>query len=185
VSRIGTVGEGANIPRLGTVSRMGTLGQVTRLGSVGRVGSVVRVGTIGRVNVIGSARISAGSVGRVGYVGRTGTLGERSFAGSTLWDRRHTAVGSTYVGSWQYIAPYYVKTIAVLSSMAGSAFIIVGATGTGPTRQTGTLNRTDLGAGTFASLSFTEQYQYVRPIIRVGSVGSGKGSLSVSVVKQA
>ena len=181
VARTGTVP--GTLQRVIYVARTGTVpGTLSRISYVPRIGTLR--GTIQRVAYVARTGTVPGTIQRVNYVGRLGTVGQREFGGTAMWNNRHTAVGSTYVGSWQYIAPYYMKTISVLSSLAGSIFVVVGATGTGPTRNTGTLNRTDLGGGSFASLSFTEHYQYVRTIVRTGSVGSGKGSLSVSVLRQ-
>ena len=137
------------------------------------VGTVRYTGTIGRVHRVGS------------IVGGSLTTSSRRWAGTQLWDRIHTGAGSTYLGSWQYVGNFYVKTVAVVSTQAGSLFMVVGATGTGPTRLTGTLTRVDLGQGTYHTASFTEALQYMRPIVRVGSIGSGKGSLSVAVLRQA
>lgn len=200
IARIGTSSNQGTIQRVGYVARTGTVpGTLQRVNYVPRIGTtpgtLARVsyvsrlgtmpGTFSRISYVARTGTVPGTIQRVAYTARVGTVGERTFGGTALWNNRHIGVGSTYVGSWQYIAPYYMKTISVLSTLAGSIFLVVGATGTGPTRNTGTLNKTDLGAGTFASLSFTEHYQYIRPIVRTGSVGSGKGSLSVSVLRQS
>lgn len=113
-----------------------------------------------------------------------GAISSRVWAGTLMWDRRHAGKGSTYVGSWQNVSQFQTKTLAVLSSMAGSLFTVVGALGTGVGGLTGTYDRQDLSAGTYRMISFTEAVRFVKPIVLVGSVGSGKGSLSLAVLRQ-
>ena len=214
VNRLGTVAQVGYVPRVGTIGRLGTLaalGYVPRVGTIGRLGTVAqvsyapRVGTVGRLGTVAQVTYiprmgsqgyqtrlgtlaRAGTVSYVGTVGRivagSITIAQRNWAGSVIWDRRHTARGSTYVGSWQYIAQRAVKTYQVRSSSSGTLFIITGATGTGVANVTGTYSSQRLGQGTLNSFSFTEVPAYTRPIVFVGSVGSGKGTLSVALMRQ-
>lgn len=186
--RLGSVGRSGSAPYLGTVNRLAG-GRLGSLGSVGRVTYVARVGSVGRIVGTSPVSVKSGtltSLMRLGSLAQGSiTIARRNFAGTVIWDRRHAGVGSTYVGSWQYIGPYRVKTVVVRSSLAGSLFIVLGPTGTGIGNNTGTYNSTDLGAGTYHPVSFTEAFAYMRPIVRTGSVGSGKGTLTVSLMRQA
>lgn len=101
-----------------------------------------------------------------------------------VWDRRHVAVGSTYVGSWYSVAGKSVKTLQALSTMGGSLHTVIGMSGSAADGFTGTYDSQRLQVGSLTLVSTRESFRYLRPIVLVGSVGSGKGTLSVSVARQ-
>lgn len=160
-------GKQDNVRDIGSVRSVGEVRYQARLGTVGEVRYGARQGTIGEVR----------------YQARLGTINALSSSHKTLLGTisKHTAVGSHYPGSWEDVSRYRVKTYHVLSSLAGSLFLVGGVTGTGPsTGFTGTMYKVDLEAGTTLTASFTESIQYVRAIVRTGSVGSGKGTLRLA-----
>jgi hypothetical protein len=116
---------------------------------------------------------------------RPQSSGGRDFDVTSQWDRRHTASGSTYTGSWVLVSDRHMKTVSVLSTQGGSLHTVVGMVGTGVKGNTGTYNSLDLGAGSFSTVSTREAFQYIRTVVSVGSVGSGKGSLSIAINRQA
>ena len=126
------------------------------------------------------ARITVGAPGSLGGVRIIGTLGRaRPTTAKRLLGTNslHTAVGSHYVGSWEDVSPFLTKTYAILSSKHGSLFLVTGALGTHQQGLTGTTYRVQLGAGSMQATSFTDAFQWARPIVRIGSTGSGKGTL--------
>ncbi len=191
VNRVGTIGVMPDL-RVGTIGNVGTIGYVKRLGTVGHVGTIPQVGRVGslgyqtRLGTLGhlGSQPYLGSVNRLAYVLRVGTVGAHawqmggSISGSQ-WDRRHTEAGSTYVGSWVDVSRFRTKTTAVRSSSSGSLFLVVGIAGTGVAGGTGTYYQARLGQGSYNSVSFTEAHRFLKPIVKPGSVGSGKGTLTL------
>ncbi len=192
VSRVGSMGYMARVGSLGYLGRAGSIGSVgrvsyvPRVGSIGRIGSIGSIGRVGYVPRVGSlGRVESGSLGRIAYVGRTGTIGAHAWykggsVGASQWDRIHTGKGSTYVGSWVNIERFRTKTFAVRSTVSGTLSLVTGIVGSGPTGITGTYAQMRLGVGSYVALSFTEAMRFVKPIVTVGSVGSGKGTLSLA-----
>lgn len=166
--RVGTVGNAGTLDTLRYVRRVGTVGALgtVRYIQAGSLGRVARIGTVGRANVTGS-------------IARLGSLMARQTATKRLLgtNQLHVGAGSVVLGSWEDSSPFLTKTYGIVSTMAGSLFVIGGMSGTFLQGLTGTAYKVDLAAGTFAVVSFSEAFQYVRTIVRVGSVGSGKGTL--------
>ena len=172
----------------------GAMGSQHYLGSVGEIAQVNRVGTVGHLGSlagVGTLRY-LGTAGRVQYVNRLGTVGELRTIG-TLGRARpsiakrllgtnalHTAAGSHYPGSWEDISQFRTKTYSVWSSQHGSLYIITGALGTYQQGLTGTTYSVQLPSGSFEAASFTEVFQWARAIIRIGSTGSGKGTVRLA-----
>lgn len=121
----------------------------------------------------------------IDQIRRLGTVGARELIVTGQWSNRHIAVGSTYVGSWIDERARFMKTVQALSTLGGSLHTIVGMTGTGSSGFTGTYNSQELGAGTMHLVSTREAFGYMRTIVVAGSVGSGKGTLSVSLARYA
>lgn len=171
--------------RGGSVDISGTIEHILAVGTLRYIGTVQRVGRIGTVQRIGTVRyIQAGSFG---YAGQLGTLNTRAQSRKSLLGttRLHSASGSTYIGSWEEVSRYRTKTYGINASQGGSLFIIGGMLGTGPSSLTGTAYRSRIGAGTFVTNSFTEQFQFTRAIVRSGSFGSGKGTIRLARAFQA
>lgn len=114
-----------------------------------------------------------------------GTLARARFSESSrLIGTRHVAQGSQYGGAWEAIGQYQTKTYVVQSTMSGSLRLIAGGLGSGVNGLTGTLYGFRLGQGTYRSFSFTESFAFIKPIVVVGSIGSGKGTLSLGRIFQ-
>lgn len=204
IRRIGTVGY------LGTqryLGRVGTVGKITTgsLGHVTVIGSVARVGRLGTVAGLGTLRyVQAGSLGRVerigtvGQVGRVGTAHVGTVPTESFGRRGvYTAIrgnvrlgaGSVWLGSWQHVGSYAVKTLVFSvgnpgTSGGGSVAIITGLPGTS-VGQTGTyFGPMRVGKGTYTPLSFTEAVRYVRPWIRQhgdGAVAAHGGTVTFNL----
>ena len=199
VGRLGTVrylqsGSLGAVSRVGTVKSLGSIAQLARAGTVQdviRLGTVKRVLNIGSVGRLGTVRyLQAGSLGKISRVGSItrmeslGTLSSRQATGTVFSDRVHTAVGSVVVSPWVDVYRFVTKSFAVKNTLGGSVHIISGFRGTGVGGGTGTYYSQRIGGGTYTMLSLTESIQFLRAITRSGSVGSGKGSLSVMLNTQ-
>lgn len=203
--RVGTIGRIGSIGRVGSmgyVARVGSVNYIVRMGSVGRIGSQPYVGSVNR---LGGGRVgSLGYLGSVRYVGSVNRFGGgrigsaanltgsiyiqgQKFAGTVMRQNIGLGPGSTWVGSWQYIADWRNKTFAVRSlggTNGGSLSLIAGLTGTTQTRLTGTYyGPARIGAGSFVTTSFTEHFQYIRPIVRMS--GQRRGTLYVGLSRSA
>ena len=176
VERIGTVEHLGTLMRVGSIGWLGTarwLGTVNRVVG-GRLGTLGRVGTIHYVQRIGTIH-HLGSVGRIGTA-HTGSvpvsLTHRHGVYSAIRDRTRLGPGSTWVGSWQHIGSYNIKTSMFNignpgTSGGGSLALITGVTGTGAGGGTGTYyGPVRIGKGTYNTFSFTEAFRYLRPWIR-------------------
>lgn len=171
----------------------GTAAVVLRGGSVdvrrGSLGRVASLGTMGRVNYQGSLGHlrDVGSLARVNYIGtlnrvaRVGSLAARYITGTPFFTTgtRHVAVGSTLVGDWINVERFRTKTFHAKLSMGGSFHIVTGFRGSDGLGGTGTYYSTRIGQGSYNIFSFTEAVRFARPVVRSGSVASGKGTATL------
>jgi len=189
-----------SLQKLGTLEKLnyvGTIGRIISMGIIGQIGTVlltVRIGTLGKVNRMGTLDevTTLGTLQTVRYVQRLGTVASdikgKSFIGTPLRNRVRLGAGSEWVGSWQSIGSYEVKTIKFHvgnpgTSGGGSVSLITGMTGTGISGGTGTyFGPVRIGKGTYTTLSFTEAMRFLRPQVRqhgAGPVPEHGGTVSV------
>lgn len=196
LGQITNVGSLARVGRVGTLQRVGTVRyiQAGSLGYIGRVGTLVnqpRVGTLGRVGTV--RYLQAGSLGRVERIGTIGQLGRvgtahpgtvpteifsRRGVYSTIRGNVRLGAGSIWLGSWQHVGSYELKTFLFNvgnqgTTGGGSVAILTGLQGTGATGGIGTyFGPVRVGKGSYTPLSFTEAVRYARPWIRQHGAGA-------------
>lgn len=178
LQHIRTLGTVQYVREVGTLRNLGTM-RYLRAGSLGRV---ERVGTVGRITSLGTVRTRIAAQDITTAV----DIQARLQSGTVMRDRRPLGPGSVWAGSWQDITDYFQKTyIARAIGSAGSLYIILGATGTGPTHATGTLSSTRVGAGSYVPVSFTHAVQFTRPVLRAaGAAQNARGSFTVALARQ-
>lgn len=197
--RMGTIGRivsGSLAVKIvsGTVEVTVTWGTLTYAKRLGTVSYQKRLGTVGYVGRLGTVQYQPrlGSIGRLGRVGtaHTGTVPilhkGREYSSVAIRDRVHLGQGSTWVGSWQHVGSYHIKTFSIWGRGspaigAGSFAIIAGMIGTGVAGFTGTYyGPENIGAGSFTTKSFTEAVRYVRPYFKKSGTYSGTISIGLS-----
>ena len=156
----------------GSVDISGTIEHILVMGTLHYTGTLRKVGIVGTVR----------HVGTIAKVDRVGTVAARLTDGKVLigTSKVHSAVGSRYTGSWEDISRFHVKSYQVLSTLAGSLYIMGGARGTSPGGLVGTMYQMKLRTDQFETFSFREDFQYSRAIVRTGSVAPGKGTLRLA-----
>ena len=156
----------------GSVDISGTIEHINAIGTLNYAGTLRRVGIVGTLNFAGTLR----------KVERVGTIGARLTDGKVLLgsSKIHSAVGSRYIGSWEDISRFRVKSYQVLSTLAGSLYIMGGARGTNTGGLVGTQYQVNLKTDQLESFSFREDFQFARAIVRAGSVAPGKGTLRLA-----
>ena len=189
-----------SLQKLGTLEKLnyvGTIGRITSMGIIGQIGTVlltVRIGTLGKVNRMGTLDevTTLGTLQTVKYIRRLGTavsdLRGRSYIGTPLRDRVRLGAGSEWIGSWQAIGSYQVKTLMFNvgnpgTSGGGSISLVTGMSGTGVGGGTGTyFGPVKIGKGTYTTVSLSEAIRWLRPHVRqhgAGPVPEHGGTVSV------
>lgn len=108
--------------------------------------------------------------------------------GTAMRDRIPLGPGSAWIGSWQYIENYHIKTFQFQAfGTPGSVAVITGMMGTGVTGGTGTYyGPARVGAGSFVTASFREGLRYTRPYLQAaGASENARGSFTVMFARQA
>ena len=156
----------------GSVDISGTIEHILAVGTLNYVGTLRKVGIVGTVRYVGTLR----------KVERVGTIGARLTDGAVLLgsSKIHSAVGSRYIGSWEDISRFRVKSYQVLSTLGGSIYIMGGARGTSIGGLVGTMYQVKLRTSQFETFSFREDFQFARAIVQAGSVAPGKGTLRLA-----
>lgn len=179
IERVGTIGRLMGGAFTGSIGRVGTLQKVgtIRYLQAGSLGRVERVGTIGHVPRVGTIR----QVGRVGTA-HVGTVPTEAFSRRGVYtairDRVRLGAGSVWLGSWQHVGSYEVKTFLfnvgnIGTTGGGSVAIMTGLQGTGVSGGVGTyFGPVRIGKGSYTPLTFTEAVRYARPWIRQHGAGA-------------
>lgn len=156
----------------GSVDISGTIEHINAVGTLRYVGTLRQVGRVGSINYAGTLR----------KVERVGTIAARLTDGAVLLgsSKIHSAVGSRYIGSWEDISRFRVKSYQVLSTLSGSLYIMGGARGTSIGGLVGTMYQVKLKTNAFETFSFREDFRFARAIVRTGSVVPGKGTLRLA-----